>query len=264
MDIGGRVLLTETSNGMAPLALGDGLRFVGPANLVDYRSPLGPEGGAAVAAAVGALSSGRRYVFDSLPGEAARAIGEALESCGRSHRSIVTEHTNVLRLPASVDDYRSGLATSTRSELDRHSRRMGRELGTPELVGGNEDELFDAFVSLHQGSAGEKGRFMTPEIVGFFSDLIQLAGWRVEALVIGRAVAAAAFGCRHHDGYFLYNIAYDPLMAHLSPGLALITELIAACITEGMSRFDMLKGREEYKLRLGAKPRKLYTIEGVV
>jgi CelD/BcsL family acetyltransferase involved in cellulose biosynthesis len=57
---------------------------------------------------------------------------------------------------------------------------------------------------------------------------------------------------------FLYNNGYDPQHSLLSLGLVSKVLSIKEGIERGRSRFDFLKGDEEYKRRLGGKEVSLY------
>ena len=72
---------------------------------------------------------------------------------------------------------------------------------------------------------------------------------------------AALFGFSDGTTYYLYNRAYDSELADVTPGIVLLTHTIEYLVNEGCTRFDFLKGDEEYKTRLGACPRQLYRIE---
>jgi CelD/BcsL family acetyltransferase involved in cellulose biosynthesis len=43
----------------------------------------------------------------------------------------------------------------------------------------------------------------------------------------------------------------------------LVDLLVRRALAERLHRFDFLKGEEPYKFRLGARPRPLFTVEGV-
>jgi CelD/BcsL family acetyltransferase involved in cellulose biosynthesis len=101
-------------------------------------------------------------------------------------------------------------------------------------------------------------------VEAFFSALLELPGTVLDFLVGGDGQAlAAGFGFEDERAYYLYNSAYFPAAAEASPGAVLVDLLIGRAIEAGRSRFDLLKGDEAYKFRLGARPRPLYLLEGV-
>ena len=95
----------------------------------------------------------------------------------------------------------------------------------------------------------------------FFRALHSEPGWRVDELFVGDRAVAALFGFSDGAAYYLYSSAYDSELAEVSPGIVLLTHTIERLAAEGFTRFDFLKGDEEYKTRLGASYRQLYRIE---
>ena len=93
------------------------------------------------------------------------------------------------------------------------------------------------------GAPGDKGEFMTAEMEAFFGSLVDDAGAVIDVLVDGAGHSiGAAFGFEDDDTYYLYNSAFDPECAALSPGIVLVTSLIDSVITSGRKRVDFLKG----------------------
>ncbi len=249
--------------GVIPFVTHEGtIRMVGDPDLVDYRSPLGDGTADLISSAVSSCSTGLRIVCDSLPRSAADVVVKGFEAAGLT--TSVTEHTvaAVLELPASFEDYLAAIGKKERHETRRKRRRYEAELGDVRFVhepsGGR---LFDEFVALHRQSAGEKGSFMTERMETYFSALCALDGWGIDALVDGSdRMVAGGFAFQNDDGYFLYNSAFDPSLAEVSPGVVLLAGLIELAIDRGARVFDFLKGDEAYKFRLGAEPRQLYVV----
>lgn len=103
---------------------------------------------------------------------------------------------------------------------------------------------------------------MTDRRLAFFSRLARSPGWRVDYLQTPTGKAAACvFGWSDADGYYLYNSCFDPELQAASPGLVLLQAMIEDSIKKGLRIFDFLKGDEDYKARLGAKPRPLQRLE---
>lgn len=265
-DPAGELRLAETTGALLPLVLGPaGLTFVGPADLVDYRSPLGADGAAAASEIMEAVPAGTPFVFDSLPREAAVPLAEGAALAGRT--ATIDRHavTAVLNLPTTMEDYLGSLDRKERHELRRKRRRFEAQLGSPALAtrqapGGG----FARFMAMHRESAGEKGGFLTAQMEEFFAELLTAGGWRLDLLNDdrGRAVAAA-IGWADERGYYLYNAAYDAGLAAASPGIVLLAALIEDSIRARRRIFDFLKGDEGYKFRLGARPRPLFVIRGM-
>lgn len=255
--------LSVVEDGNALLALWrspDGVvGFVGDEDLTDYHSPLGSGAGSLLGNYLAGLPAGTRFRFDSLPLEAVEEL-----AAGLGTRAVTTRHEAAFRiaLPAHFDDFLAGLSKKERHELRRKHRRFVEAAGDPQWLEGQPDPV-GIFVGLHRMAEGKKGRFMTAEREAFFRDLAALPGARIDILA-GEAgtPVAAAIGFEDGDAYYLYNSAYDPAAAALSPGIVLLWMLFGATIAAGITIFDFLKGDEAYKLRLGAEARPLYVLEG--
>jgi CelD/BcsL family acetyltransferase involved in cellulose biosynthesis len=167
-----------------------------------------------------------------------------------------------LPLPATYDGYLEALPSKRRHELRRKIRRLREAMPDAHLVDATEESLaedLDTFVELHRSSGGPKGRFMQPGMELFFrrlgEALIPDGVFRLLFLEAGGERVAAAVGFRDRDRLLLYNSAYAPARATVSPGIVLMTELIRDSIEEGRRGVDMLKGNLRYKYQFGATPR---------
>jgi CelD/BcsL family acetyltransferase involved in cellulose biosynthesis len=65
----------------------------------------------------------------------------------------------------------------------------------------------------------------------------------------------------YNNSVFLYNNGYDPKYSFLSVGLISKVLCLKDSVERGRSKFDFLKGAEEYKYRLGGKEITLYGCE---
>ena len=233
--------------------------FVGDEDLTDYHAPLGHGGGTLLSSYLSQVPAGTRFRFDSLPAEAADELADGLGPA-----STRTHHESAFRLalPGDFDSFLAGLSKKERHELRRKHRRFVEAAGPPDLLAGTADPI-GVFAQLHRLAEGRKGQFMTPEREAFFRDLAGMPGGRVDILTGEQGTpVAAAVGFQDDDAYYLYNSAYDPAYASLSPGMVMLWMLFEKAIDGGVAIFDFLKGDEAYKLRLGAEPRPLYALEG--
>ena len=258
------VILSDERGAVALLEEGDHLGLLGHEDLVDYRSPLGD----AVDLLVEhfrTLGPGRSFRFDSLPSAAADVITEALDGVGFGYRKAPHTEAAVVDLPDTFDQYLAAIGKKQRHEARRKRRRFVGEMGGLRLVTFEEPgPVLDEFFRLHRRAAGRKGRFMTDPMEDLFTELLSGEGWRLDALYgENNLPAAVVVGYSDADGYYLYNSAYEPDLRHVSPGVVLLTELIAATIAAGGAVFDFLKGSEPYKFRMGARARPLLVVEGV-
>ncbi len=252
--------LVDTGEALLPFCLGDGkITFAGEADLTDYHSPLGKGVAAAVATWAASLPQGTEVNLDSIPASAADPIVAGLRSAGlepsRSQHTI----TAIIDLPATFDEWLAGLGRKSRHEVRRKLRRFEAGAGTPSLS--REPDGVGLFARMHREASGAKGSFMTSAMEQFFAGLTQHCDAVVDVLRNQRGQpVAAAFGFEMEDTYFLYNSAYAPDAAELSPGIVLVTALVREATRAGKRRLDFLKGDERYKFDLGARPRPLYRV----
>jgi CelD/BcsL family acetyltransferase involved in cellulose biosynthesis len=255
-------LQTETvSEGAVALVTnGDRVEFAGQSNLTDYHSPLGPEGGIALANALGHHRNASVYL-DSLPIEAVATVEQSVRAIGGVPSTEQHETTAVLELPETYDAWLAAIGKKERHEVRRKRRRFVAEFGEIEIIPRG-SEAINMFCAMHRTSQGDKGMFMTGEMQSYFEDLIDSGGATIHTLECDGIPRANAFGFETDEGYFYYNSAYDVDAAMASPGIVLLASMIEAQIERGARVFDFLKGDERYKYKHGASPRPLYAVSG--
>lgn len=177
------------------------------------------------------------------------------------------EITGILELPTDWDSYLATLESKERHEMRRKLRRFDREAAAASFRSATSDSLdrdLRTFFAMHRGAEGHKGHFMKPEIATFFSRLAEafmpLDRLRLDFLELAGRPVAATFGLAYDDTFYLYNSAYEPDVARLSPGLVLVAHLVQEAIDAGMTKFDFLRGPERYKFQLGAAPVPLHNV----
>ena len=244
------------------------LRFIGGVDLTDYLGPIcSLEAREDVAEAlVGWLATTdiEWDEFDAhnmpVPLGFAEYLVERADARGFSFRIEQEETAAVLPLPSDWEAYLASLDKKERHELRRKRRRLEREhpdarvrTATAETL----DKDFQTFVEMHRGAEGHKGHFMRPEIATFFRRVAEATmppGWlRLDLLEIGDRAVASTFGFEIERKFYLYNSAYEPDAARLSPGHVLVSELVKRSIDNGLELFDFLRGPERYKYQLGAQ-----------
>ncbi len=251
------------------------LRFVGGIDLTDYLGPICSleETAGAADALVGWLGSTdiEWDEFDGhnlpVPAGFAEHLVESADRHGFAFELDQEETSAVLELPESWDIYLEGLSSKDRHELRRKQRRLwGEHPGATARTATAETLEADlaTFVDLHRGAEGLKGHFMRPEIATFFERIARAfmpLGWlRLDLLEVGDKALSATFGFEFEGTFYLYNSAYDPDVARLSPGMMLVAELIRGSIESGLHTFDFLRGPEKYKYRMGASPVPLHNV----
>lgn len=243
------------------------LRFLGGIDLTDYLGPIcSRDDRADVAEAlVGWLSTTDVAwdVFDAhnmlVPFGFAEFLVDRADRAGFDVETDLEETSAVLELAGDWEQYLGSLSAKDRHELRRKRRRLFRDHPDATLRSTTEESLdrdLKIFFELHRGAEGHKGHFMKPEIATFFERIARAfmpLGWlRLDLLEVAGRPLAATFGFQHERTFSLYNSAFEPDVARLSPGLVLTSELVKRAIGEGLRFFDFLRGSERYKFDLGA------------
>jgi CelD/BcsL family acetyltransferase involved in cellulose biosynthesis len=245
------------------------LRWLGGIDLTDYEGPVCSEQDRDVIAATLAdwlVSTKVEWdEFDAhnmpVPLGFTEFLVDHADRAGLDFRIEQEETSAILTLPSDWNAYLAGLSSKDRHELKRKRRRLVREHPDAQFRTATEETLevdLKAFVEMHRGTEGHKGHFMKPEIASFFERVAHAfmpLGWlRIDFLEIGDTPVASTFGFELDGRCYLYNSAYEPEAARLSPGFVLVTSLIESAIESKNEVFDFLRGPERYKYSLGAEP----------
>jgi len=179
---------------------------------------------------------------------------------GLHARTAIQEICPVIPLPSEWEDYLASLDKKQRHEIRRKMRRIESEAKTHWRFAADPATLdadIDEFIGLHRKSNREKDAFMDDKMVGFFREICRAAfhaGWLNLAFIhVNDSVAATMLNFDYDTQILVYNSGYDPdRYAVLSPGIVLLSYCIRHAIETGRTRFDFLRGDEDYKFRFGA------------
>ena len=174
----------------------------------------------------------------------------------------------IIPLPATWDDHLSSLSKKQRHEIRRKLRRAEGSGQINWYIVNEEHDLaaeMEAFIELHQKSHVDKDEFMDAQMRGFFHAAAQVlheAGWlQLAFMEVNGEKAATMLNFDYRDSIQVYNSGYDPQKyRQLSPGIVLLSYCIQWAIELGRSKFDFLRGDEEYKYRFGAQPTEIYRL----
>ncbi len=193
--------------------------------------------------------------------DAARRMGHAVtcDSAGISSE---------IALPDTWESYLQMLGGKQRHEIRRKLRRLNeaglvrfRVIKRPEEI----LEHMDIFFSLFTASRPDKSEFLTDPMLSFFLLLAQRMAqhgfFRMSFLDIDGVPAAGVMCFDYKHTIFLYNNGYDPRFGRLSIGLLSKVYSIKDSIEQKRPRYDLLKGNEVYKKRLGSTPIPLYRLK---
>lgn len=247
------------------------LSFLGGTEVTDY---LGPVAGSAdrddVAAAWVSTLPDRGWDRAALAGMAEDAGWHELIARHAKHAGLAVDADEVddvcprIDLTGGYRAYLDGLPSRRRGEMRRKARKLARELGPTEVSEIPADEIggaLDTFLEMAAESGGDKGRFFVDaRMRGFFESLASTFGpdrtLRLHTLDVGGLPAAMSVSFVTGAEWGLYNSAFDQALGDYAPGLVLVGELIRLAAEE-VGVFDLLRGEEEYKFRLGGRGRVL-------
>lgn len=251
----------------------DEARELGDHNVCDYAGPLALPGHEA-AVASGLLEWLREDLTPALrtwgmPADSplVPALSAATEAGGWSFEQAHEAVCPGVDLGGDFEAYVASLSKKDRHELRRKMRNFeaaGRvefaSVGEPDAVVGGLEALFH----LMRISRGDKDEFLTGRMEEFFRELGRTFGAlgmaRLSTLSLDGTPVAMTLAFEDDRATYLYNSGYDPAYGHLSVGLVGKAYAIRDSIERGKTRFDFLRGEEEYKRRLGGIDREVVTL----
>ena len=260
--------------GVAPLMLADGVvSFLGDTDLFDYHDFLVPEGNDAEFFDVlcDYLLDLEWHTLDlrSLRQDSAtlKYVPAIAVKKGMSVEILEEDMAPVATLPATWDEYLTGLRKKDRHELRRKLRRLESADSPRQFACDNPETIADCmqeFFRLLRASSQEKVEFLTPPRERFFLDIaLELTGrgqFKLYFLDLNGVRVASCICFDYSGSYLLYNSGYDPDYSSLSVGLLNKALCVREAIEEGRHSFDFLRGTERYKYDLGGKDRAVYQL----
>jgi CelD/BcsL family acetyltransferase involved in cellulose biosynthesis len=261
--------------GLAPLRVDEKTaRFIGSENVCDYQDMVvTPNHHQEFLEAL--LSYLKKKEVGSLELDALRPDSVSLKElpniAKRMGHTVVCDSVGVgseIELPSTWESYLQMIGGKQRHEIRRKLRRLDeaghvrfRVIKRPEEI----SEHMDIFFSLFKASRPDKNEFMTDAMLSFFLKLAQNMAqhgfFRMSFLDIDRVPAAGVMCFDYNNTIFLYNNGYDPQFGKLSVGLISKVYSIRDSIEQKRPRYDLLKGNEVYKKRLGSTPVPLYRLK---
>ncbi len=166
----------------------------------------------------------------------------------------------VITLPTTWDEYLASIGKKQRHEIKRKWEKLFAETTAEfeliELPTATEDAMTD-FIHLHQASSQDKSNFWDDNHVQFFKYFAEKTAeksWlKLYFLKIDGRRVAAMLGFSYHQQFFLYNSGFvAEEYRQYGIGSVLTAYTIQQSILRGESRYDFLRGDEEYKFRFRA------------
>lgn len=262
---------TQTLVGLAPLFVHQKeIRFIGCVDVSDYLDFLVDQDyvsqvyQAIVEFMVDNLDiTWETAYFCSLPHQSStmQAISSVAEAKGWPITLEVEEVCPVISLPQDWETYLANINKKQRHEIRRKLRKAENVAETHWYVLEKPEDLtpqvFETFVDLHQKSRTDKEAFWDESRYKFFESLmIAMAeqGWlKLYFLEIDGEVISTLLCFHYQNELLVYNSGFDPQkFSHLSPGNVIVSYSIQDAIDLKCTRYDFLRGDEEYKFRFGA------------
>ena len=196
------------------------------------------------------------------------ALARAARDRGWPSVEQVLQPVTVITRPDSWEAYLALLDKKERQEIKRKLRRAsGNEEAMTWYRVGPEHNLqaeLEAFLELMALNDG-KARFLTPVMYAQFTETIRVLHekrWLLLAFLKINDDRAAAYLCFDFGNrLWVYNSAIDPRFSSLSVGWVLLAHLLQWAIENRRAAFDFMRGPEDYKLRFGGVPGKIYRLQ---
>jgi CelD/BcsL family acetyltransferase involved in cellulose biosynthesis len=194
-------------------------------------------------------------------------LQQSVTAMGWSVTTAVTNHAPVINLPGDWEEYLASLDKKQRHELRRKIRRLEEaEVSSKWYIVEDEnslDEEIDHFLAL-MSQDPEKEAFLTEEMVTAMSGAIKTAfaqGYlQLSFLEIDGQKAAAYFNFNYDHHLWIYNSGLNRDFYSYSPGWVLLGYLLRWANENGRTKFDFMRGDEDYKYRFGAKDRFVHRV----
>ena len=169
-------------------------------------------------------------------------------------------------LPETWHEFLYRLNGKQRHELRRKLRRLN-EAGSVNFrlleSGLALKNALEVFISQFRASRPDKAEFMSSKMAAFFRSLADSFTkhriLKLGVLELDGQTASVVMCFDFRSTRYLYNSGYDPQFRSLSVGLICkVLSIKDAIEREGIFRFDLLKGAETYKERIGGISRDLW------
>jgi CelD/BcsL family acetyltransferase involved in cellulose biosynthesis len=246
-------------------------RFLGGTEVTDYLGPISRvEDRADVANAyVAHLAADRdwdEYVAGGIPADSGWI--EVFRRAAEVNELAIFEQDTEdvcprVDLTGGYGAYLDRLPGKLRHELQRKARKLARDAGELRLLEVPQEQIpdhLDAFLDLAAESEPDKAGFFHREDMrrwfkALADEFVGDGTFRLHQLEVGGMPGASTVSLVHDGEWGLYNSAFDPALAALSPGIVLVGQLIEQATEAGCTVFDLLRGDEAYKYRFGAVDR---------
>jgi CelD/BcsL family acetyltransferase involved in cellulose biosynthesis len=187
---------------------------------------------------------------------------------GFDYSETTVANAPFITLPKSWEEYLDSLDRHERKEIKRKLNNAREKAHLEWRTLKNEEDLapaLDRALAALRQSESCKADFSEEVLVGFLRrvglPLARQGQFYVQELVLEDQPAAWLICLRSDRGPMIYNTSYDFAQRQWSPGIVSFSLALQDAISAGAPIFNLLKGAEEYKKRLGAQDLNLFKMQ---
>jgi CelD/BcsL family acetyltransferase involved in cellulose biosynthesis len=178
----------------------------------------------------------------------------------------------VLVLPPSLEDLASVVPAHKLRNYRNAKRRLAEagNVSTEIASRANSHDALSALFRLHAerwGRTGGPGVLSQGLIQQFHRNvamrLIDMGIFRLYLLRLDQRVIGALYALFEGETVYCYLQGFDPEYGKMSPGTAILGNVIEAAIKHGAKKIDFLRGREPYKYSWGACDSPTYRVTDI-
>ena len=180
----------------------------------------------------------------------------------------VTSIAPFITLPKTWEEYLDSIDGHERKEIKRKIRNAQTKASLSWKTLKSEDEIIPALeraLSAMRQAESPKADFTDEVLVGFLRRLVptlaKQGDFYLHELSLENAPTAWLLCLNSSRGPMIYNTSYDFSRKQWSPGIVSFSLALQDAIAAGAPIFNLLRGAEEYKKRLGAQDLELLKIQ---
>lgn len=162
-------------------------------------------------------------------------------------------------LPDRWEDYLWTLSKRDRSDIDYYRRYVARNAENVSYIQGKFIDLKEHFC-LHQKvreNKGDKGTYKKTPVRALVTECVSSLEneglLKLVFLEINKTLCATILGIEKDSARFNITIGHDPAFSNLRPGTLLYGYDIEECIRQGVKKYDLSRGSDSYKYKMGAR-----------
>ena len=191
-------------------------------------------------------------------------FSEAILSAARKRRwrfqEVFRGDVPYIELPDSYEEFERSLSSNHRQQLRRFRRRLESEQGGVRFCTNDAirplEEVLEALTDLHARLWRERGRPGTltgsrmQDFLRRFCAAAHRRGWlRLHQVWLNGDVVAVMLVVHWGGSAYYYQSGWDTKYRRNKLGEQILAHSVRSSIEEGLGRFDLLRGEEEYKER---------------